>query len=169
MNRFVLRLSWLPAAVLLTLPAVGCTEKVTDKDVAAAKQKSDAEHLDLAKTRTEAEKKIADQSLAARDADAKLAETEAKAVATKDREAFVAQVESELQAADRRVDELKTAAGKQEGTAKDATNTKIKDIQAKRDTVKQSLDKIKSAELLQWQVQRPAVQQALDDLHRSMA
>ncbi len=169
MTRSGLKLLLLPLVLASTPWFVGCTEKVTEKDVASARQKAETEHMDLAKARTDAEKKISDQSQAARDADTKLAETEAKADATKQRDAFVAQVESELQAADKRVEDLKTTAGKQSGSAKDATNTKIKTIETNRDSVKKSLDKVKSAELLQWQVQRPFVQQALDDLHRSMS
>lgn len=158
------------AAALLPLPYfVGCTEKVTDKDVQAARDKASAEQMDVAKARSDAEKKISAETQEARKAEATLSETETKAAATKHRDQFVAEMEAQLQAADRRIDELKAMAGTQEGTAKDATNAKIKDIQAKRDAVSDSLGKVKSAELLQWQVQQPAVQQAADDLRRSMA
>src|SRR5262245_16160397 len=123
MTRSGLKLLLLPLVLASTPWFVGCTETATEQDVSAARQNAETEHMELAKARTDAEKKIADQSQAARDADAKLSETEAKAAATKQRDAFVAEVESELKAADKRVDDLKTTASKQSGSAKDATNT----------------------------------------------
>jgi len=145
--------------------ATGCTQRVTNDDVEAARKKADQERQEAITARGQSpDRQIAENS-EARKAEDDLRETEAKAAATKARDGYVASVEARLTGADQRIDALETAAKSQTGATKDDTDKQIADIKAKRDRVKDGLSTLKSADLLQWDKQRENVDKLVMDLN----
>ena len=145
--------------------AAGCAERVNNDDVEAARKKADSERQEAITARGQSpDKQIAENS-EARTAEAELRETEAKAAATKMRDEYVASVDARLTAANQKIDALTTAVKTQTGSAKDDTDKRIADIKDRRDRVKDGLSTLKSAELLQWDKQRPNVDKLVMEMN----
>jgi hypothetical protein len=145
--------------------ASGCAERVTNDDVEAARKKAADERQEAIDVRGQSpDKQIAEDS-EAREAEAHLRETEAKAAATRGRDDYVASVEARLTAADQKIDALQNEAKSQSGATKDATDKRIADIKDRRDRVKDGLSTLKSADLLQWDKQRPNVDKLVLELN----
>jgi hypothetical protein len=144
--------------------AGGCTQRVTNDDVEAARKKADQERQEAITARGQSPDKQAAENSEARKAEADLRETEVKAAATKQRDDYVASVDARLTGADQRIDALESAAKDQTGATKDATDKQIADIKARRDRLKDGVSTLKSADLLQWDKQRENVDRLLAEL-----
>jgi len=145
--------------------AAGCAERVTNDDVEAARKKAADERQEAIDVRGQSPDKQNAEESEARKAEAALRETEAKAAATKARDEYAASVEARLTAADQKIDALENDAKSQSGATKDATDKRIADIKDRRDRVKDGLSTLKSAELLQWDKQRPNVDKLVMELN----
>jgi hypothetical protein len=145
--------------------AGGCTQRVSNDDVEAARKKAANERQEAYEARGQSpDKQIAEDS-EARKAENALRETEAKAAATKARDLYVASVEARLTAADQKIDALGSEAKSQSGATKDATDKRIADIKDRKERVKDGLSTLKSAELLNWDLQKVNVDKLVTELN----
>jgi hypothetical protein len=97
-----------------------------------------------------------------------LQDTEARFNAEKARDAFVAQQQSKLTAASERIEALKARADNEEGATQETTGAKVEALQGAHDHAEDTLDELKSADVLKWDEHRAAVEQAFDALAKQM-
>jgi hypothetical protein len=82
----------------------------------------------------------------------------------KDKEAFQMKAEASLKDFDERIAELKAKAKDASAEAKIKLDEAIKELEPKKEAARQKLADIKAASLEKWELMKPHMQTALDDL-----
>lgn len=110
------------------------------------------------------ENRLREEALETREAESELQETKEKFQATQVRDAFVNSIETKLEDADVRIDQLQERAAELEGDAEILLSDQIKVIEKKREQTADALAEVASAELLIWDVHRGEVERNMKDL-----
>lgn len=126
------------------------------------------EQQDVAEAQKEGAEDINEEQQDVAEAQQDLAKTEQERQATVARDAFAAQIDRHLKAADDKIEQLENTADTQEGAAKEATQQKIDELQAARDKVKEAVDDMRGEELMKWQEHQRHVNTALTELNAKM-
>jgi hypothetical protein len=161
------------AVTVLPLMALGCTESTTSEDVSEARQEVQEQQEELADARHEAMKPTIDEDAAedvqeeqqdVAEAEADLSQTQQGYAATQARDTFALEAQKLVDEANRQIEALETRADAEEGAAKDATQTLIDDLKARRDRLDQAIDDMNGADLLKWSDHRANVESAMKEL-----
>jgi len=127
----------------------------------------DAAH-ETAETRQEAAAAVQEEQQDTAEAKEKLRDTEARFQATQARDKYVADHQTKLDAAEKRIEVLNDRAANEEGATKEATEKQAAELQTAHDRAEEALDNVGSAELLKWTDQQSNVKQAFDALQIEM-
>lgn len=84
--------------------------------------------------------------------------------ADKARDQFVANMEEELEAVDKRINRMQERLENLEGEAYERLETEIDALQAERDVFADAIVKVRDAEALNWEAHKSSVETALEDL-----
>jgi DNA repair exonuclease SbcCD ATPase subunit len=127
-----------------------------------------AEQQDVAEAQEEGSEAIAEEQQDVTEAQQDLAKIEQERQATVARDAFAAQIDRHLKAADDKIEQLENTADTQDGAAQEATQQKIDELEAARDKVKEAVDDMRGEELTKWQEHQRHVNTALTELNAKM-
>jgi hypothetical protein len=122
------------------------------------------EQEETAEARRDGAAAIAEEERETEEARQELTETRNKLAAQQARDAFITDVETTLEKADQRIEQLEAAAADQKDPTKAETEKQISELQTRRDRVKVHLGELMGAETLKWDSHRDQVQRALGDL-----
>jgi len=128
---------------------------VTSDDEAEARQ-------EVAEAQHDAAQNIADEKEDVQAAATELRTEEQRLQATQARDAYVKEVEGQLTAIEKNIDQLEEQASATEGANKDALNLRIEALQAQHDRAQEALDTLKNADLATWQNHQLHVRTALE-------
>ena len=120
------------------------------------------EEREARETRQDAMSRVREEEKETREAEQKVAQTEAQLSAQRERDRYMDEVNATLKDVDKRIETLKTQRDSTEDEAlKRRLDDRISQLEKERDTVKEELDQVESAELLKWESERNDVQAAL--------
>lgn len=124
---------------------------------------------ELTEARKEGEAKIEEELQETRDANAKLAETEARLDAQNARDSFLAEHQQQLVAAELKIEELEKSANAAEGTSKEVIEAKIELIQTAHSDLKDAIDAVNAVDSLKWQTKMAPVEEARGELDAALS
>jgi uncharacterized coiled-coil DUF342 family protein len=137
---------------------------ITEDDAAEMREDAREANQEVAEARQDAAEAIAEEEADVAHAQAELKTEEQRLKATQERDAYVKEVEGQLDVMAKDIDGLEEQAANAEGADKDAINLQIENLNAQHDRVQEALSDLKSADLASWQNHRQHVRTAMQNL-----
>ncbi|QEG24943.1 hypothetical protein MFFC18_48660 [Mariniblastus fucicola] len=125
------------------------------------------EKRELNELRNDKQEEISEEQRETREAEAEADRLERELKAKNARDGYVAGVKQKLESIDKRIDSMQEELEGLEGTAYQELQTNIELMEVKRDNVSDALSALENAEVMNWEAEKPKVEQALERINDS--
>ncbi len=159
----LLPLTLLAGAALLA----GCQREVTEKDIESAEQEYRQAVHDAHETLVESQEEVSEKLQEAQEAEAQLEHTQQQYREEQARKEFIQQQEAEIQKIHARVESLRAEPGTQT-ERQQQVEEHLGSIENQLQNARDGLEEVKSADLDEWMVKKPAVTAPLDQARQEL-